>query len=453
MPVLLNPSRFAGGGGGGVGYAAAVLADSPWGFWRQTEAALSGVAADAGSNATAFSYKQGVTSGKTALLSDGGTAVSGSGTDAIASLSSLPSSLAGASVTVECWVKIPAANVQGPFVDIGTKDSNGWGVGIGATTFENAGHQLILLQEAIAWKTTGFTLTAGVHHIMVTRSSGNLFTAYVDGTSVYSATWTPNAATGAINVGGSTSTARSLSSAVDVDNVALYASALSSTRATAHYNSGAGSNTAVAADSPVIWLKLDDVASAADSSTNARPLAFTGVAATGNQTGPKGKAVSWSTGAGYGATLVAVASPTTATYEAWVYLTAAPASKTQILTFGGSGANGGTSGISIDTAGKVILNLWNGGGVDITAPSALSLNTWHHVVGSVGAAGAKIRVDKTTVASSGTTSVTSPSSGNLYMRSGGPNGLTGTGAMLIAEPAVWTSQLSDTRTDAHYDAA
>jgi hypothetical protein len=453
-PVLLNPFLSAAAA---ASYSAEVLADSPWGFWEQAETTLTGQAADSGSNATAFDYVPGTTSGKAALLSDGGKAVAGLGTDAIARLASVPASLNGSNVSMEAWVKIPAANVQGPFINLGTYASNGWAVGVGGTTMDNAGHQLILLNENIAWIQTGFTLTAGVHHIVVVRGTSGSFTVYVDGTSVYTTTFTPNTPTGAVTIGGATSAARSLSSTVDVDNVALFASALSAARVTAHYNSGAGDNTAIAADSPVIWLKLDDVTMAADSSTNARPLSFgAGPALTPNQTGPGTghKAISYSTAAGYARTPVAVTQPTTATYEFWIKIAAAPAAKTEVIAFGGSGGSGAAALVGIDTAGKVVFDLYTGSSVPITAPSALSLNTWHHVVCSVGAAGAKIRIDKTTVVSSGTTSVVSAVSGALYVRNGGPVNPGGSGAMVIALPAAWyNTQLADARTDAHYDAA
>jgi len=179
----------------------------------------------------------------------------------------MPSGLSGANVTIEAWVKIPAGNVNGPFVNLGT-DAAGWAVGVGGTTMDNTGHTLILVNNGIAWHNTGYTLSTGTHHVMVVRGTGGAFTCYVDGASVATGTLaSPGTATSRVDIGGSAS--RFLSSTVDVDNVALFASALSSTRVTAHYNSGAGDNAAILADSPTAFLKFDDQS---DYSGNNRPL-------------------------------------------------------------------------------------------------------------------------------------------------------------------------------------
>jgi peptidoglycan hydrolase-like protein with peptidoglycan-binding domain len=214
------------------------------------------------------------------LSSDGGTSVHGSGSAPIASFSSVPSGLSGQNVTIEAWVTIPAGNVNGPIVDIGT-DANGWEVGVGGTTLDNTGKQLILVTNGIAWNPSGYTFTTGTHHLMVVRGTGSAITCYVDGSSVATLSLsTPVAATSLMAVGGSAS--RALSSTVQVDNVALFASALSSGRVTAHYNSGSGDNAAVLADSPVAFLKFDESSAsgdsgttAADSSGNSRTLTHT----------------------------------------------------------------------------------------------------------------------------------------------------------------------------------
>lgn len=439
-------------------YASEVLADAPWGFWRLTESSFASVANDSGSNGAAFTLGSGVTLGRTGLIADGGTAASGSGSAHIATLGSIPASLAGASVTFEAWVTIPAGNLKGAFFDVGTVPSNGWAVGIGGSTMENVGRQLIILHEAVAWKPTGYNFTTGTHHLVVTRSSANLFTIYVDGTSVYTSTFAPNAPTGSLWVGGaSNGSTRALSSTIVVDNVAMYASALSPARVTAHYNSGAGDNTAVTADAPVVWLKLDELGAASfgDTSGNGRSLMPSGTLPTLAVPGPMsgGSAVDYSTAAGYASTVATQVQPTTVTYEVWVNLPSAPVSQSTVLAVGGGGIYGATSAVMITADGKVRFSLYKGSDASIVSPTALTYGEWHHVVCSIGAGGAKIRINGTTVASSAATSVDTFTTSPVYLRNGGPNTSSGAGAMKIAEPAVWMAQLSDARTDAHYSAA
>lgn len=431
-----------------MSYFDAALADAPWGLWRGRSTT------DSGSNAAPFLYGSGAVTGKTALLGGGGSAVAGSGADPIAMLPSVPASLVGGTITVEAWVNIPAGDVNGPIIDLGT-ESNGWAVGVGGTTFDNTGKQLILITNGIAWHASGYVFTTGVHHVMAARDSGNSVACYVDGALVATVILsTPLTATTITAVGGSV--ARALSSTVDVDNVALFAATLSSDRAIAHYNGGAGDNTAVAADSPVIWLKFDDVVVGAgfeDASANGHGLTPAGSGYTLNAPGPADDvpAIGWPATTASASSTAVVAQPTTVTYETWLYLPANPAAITPVMTFGGSGSSGQTSGMSVDTDGKIICVLYPAG--NMVSPSALTLGVWHHVVCSVGAAGAKIRIDKATVATAATTAVASATSGRFYLRQGGPNVSAGQGAMSTADPAVWYNvQLSDAQTDAHYDA-
>jgi hypothetical protein len=248
-------------------YPEEVLADSPLLYWKFDELGL----VDEGSSGLNWAGGAGVVTAKSPLLPDDGYAMAGSGSAPIATTTAVPASLVGANVTIEAWVNIPAGNVSGPFVKVGTS-ANGWAVGVGGTTMDNTGKTLILLSETKAWHPTTHTFTTGIHHVMVVRGAAGAVTAYVDGASVWSGTLNaPIDATGMTGIGGYS--ARFLSSGVDVDNVAIFASALAGTRATAHYNGGTGDNTAVLADSPVVFLQLDDAAASGpplDSSGNAR---------------------------------------------------------------------------------------------------------------------------------------------------------------------------------------
>lgn len=434
------------------GYADAVLADSPTVYYRLSEVP---VVVDSGSNGAAWVPGASAVFQVSPLVSDGGHSAQSGGSGAIASLGSVPASLAGGSVTMECWVDL-AGSSSGVFMNLGT-DANGWAMGIGNTNFDNSGLNLILVTNGIAWNSTGVTLTTGTHHLVAARDSGNGVTIYVDGSSVATvALSSPGSADTISAVGGSSS--RSLTSGIRIDNAAFYASTLSSTQVDNHYNSGSGDDTAVAADSPVVWLKLDDdpATGFADSSGNSHTMHPNGSGETYAQAGPlvDGYAIDFSTASGYLATSDTFTQPTTATYECWVKLAESPSSQTAVLGFaGGASGIGPTAMLTVNTFGELEFDMYSGGDASLTAPSALTTGVWHHVVCSVGAAGAKIRVDKTTVASSATTAVSSFVTGPFLVRGGGGYGPGGTGAITIAEPAAWDTQLSDAQTDAHYDAA
>jgi len=191
----------------------------------------------------------------------------------------------------------------------------------------------------------------------------------------------------------------------------------------------------------------------ADSSGNARSMTISGSSHTLNQTGPSAAlvAIAWANAAGYAVTAVTV-DTSDVTMEAWVYLTANPSAGTAITGHAIAFDNGTRDKtLYVDTSGRACMHFYSGSSIVVTASAPLSLNAWHHVIGSVGAAGAKIRVDKITV---GTNAATTSAFGfnQLVFIRGGGSGFNGNGAMKIAMVARYTSQLSDARTDAHYDA-
>lgn len=210
----------------------------------------------------------------------------------------------------------------------------------------------------------------------------------------------------------------------------------------------------VLADTPWGFWRFAPAALLADSSPNARTLSLQGSFGPDTATaiaGPKGDSTHWLNRSGsYGGPNVS--QPTTMTYECWLYLSVAtPAAQTMLMTFSGSGASGVTSGLMLETSGKITMANYPTG--NVTAPTALTTGAWHHLVGSTGAAGTKLRIDKTTVATNGATSALSAATGLFRIRNGGPNATAGTADLHLAECAVWYgSQLTDLQTDAHFDA-
>lgn len=226
--------------------------------------------------------------------------------------------------------------------------------------------------------------------------------------------------------------------------------------------------TAVLADSPWGAWKTDETSGTtlADSSGNSRPMTITGsptLAQTGPPTASVADAIAFPSSASteHYAGTSATLSTSAFTFEAWVYLTANPAASTPIIALGVAyGTGGNDKYLYIGTDGKPRCYIFSGGQQTLVASTALSLNAWHHVVTSVGAAGAKIRVDKTSLFFAPGTNSTTTTAAKVFLHGGGIDGtggntINGTNgdAITIARAAVYAAQLSDTATDAHYDAA
>jgi hypothetical protein len=162
--------------------------------------------------------------------------------------------------TVELWFTKPASAEKGALFKIGAPDAGGWGMGIGTTNFDTAGHNLVLLRESINWHVIGSALTTAQHHLVVTLT-GSTFQVYLDNVKVQDGSFGgvngivagASMAFGGYNQGG---TLRYLSAAVPIDRCAIYGSVLSAARVAAHWNGGAGDDAAVAADSPLTLLDL-----------------------------------------------------------------------------------------------------------------------------------------------------------------------------------------------------
>lgn len=215
----------------------------------------------------------------------------------------------------------------------------------------------------------------------------------------------------------------------------------------------------VLADAPWGFWQLAETSGStlADSSGNSRTMTITG-APTFAQPGPMASepAILWPQNANpptYYANTTATTNTGPVTAEAWVYLTSVPVNQTVIMgcanTFNGSTTD---KILSITTAGKVSWMVFSGSALTTLSSAALSLNVWHHVVASTGAAGTKIRVDKVTVGT-GTPTTSFTSSGQQVLLHAAGSGYSTSRDISIAAPAFYAAQLSDTRTDAHYDAS
>lgn len=212
---------------------------------------------------------------------------------------------------------------------------------------------------------------------------------------------------------------------------------------------------AVLADSPWGYWKCDETSGTtlADSSGNGRGMAISG-APVFSQPGPGGPSIFWPSKSDYGQ--VACPLGSVITFEAWVNLTAYPATNTAVMgNANGYGSGTGTANFFIDPNGRPCMYTYNGGNL-LTYGTALALDQWHHLIGSVGPDGQKVRVDKMQTGYD-TRTAFGGAVAYMFLHSGvHANGaaiyLDQSSALTIARPAIYSTQLSDASTDAHYNA-
>lgn len=82
--------------------------------------------------------------------------------------------------TIALWVWISGTSLSGAFLHIGG-NTDGVGLGVGATTFDDVGNDLIGLSGGVVWYDTNTTIGTGWHHVAITQSGGNAQVLYLDG--------------------------------------------------------------------------------------------------------------------------------------------------------------------------------------------------------------------------------------------------------------------------------
>lgn len=230
------PLGIAASGRRPLGYAAAVLADSPLAWWRMDDATIAPGATMLDSSGAARSGQYGSPASAIAGLVSGGTSLQGLASTAYASW------MVVSAVTAECWLRTDTA---GTFGIVGRTNAGTWGAP------DTNLWRLYMSGGTVYWQvfTTGWTpglaLTAAgintgtTHHIVGTWDGGT-GRLIVDGSEVASTTATFTvAATTALPIdighmrgilGAPTGTA--------IDEVAVYGTALTLTRVAAHYTAG-----------------------------------------------------------------------------------------------------------------------------------------------------------------------------------------------------------------------
>jgi Tfp pilus assembly protein PilE len=140
--------------------------------------------------------------------------------------------------SISCWIFNPVSSNRGLFVNVGT--SGGYGIGIGGTSTNDNGSNLIILLTSVRWAPTTTTIGVGWHHVVLTVNSAGIPTAYLNGTSAGSYPGTgPSAPNGSLTTIGARTNSPAHLFTGTVDDVRLYNRTLSPTEIVALYAAGA----------------------------------------------------------------------------------------------------------------------------------------------------------------------------------------------------------------------
>lgn len=91
--------------------------------------------------------------------------------------------LANATATLSCWANLDSTSEGGAFLKVGD-DTSGYAIGVGGSTYDNTGNDLIMLYETKRWIDSGVTIGTGWHYITMTISDSVVAQGYIDGVAV-----------------------------------------------------------------------------------------------------------------------------------------------------------------------------------------------------------------------------------------------------------------------------
>lgn len=90
-------------------------------------------------------------------------------------------------ITMECWINLLSTTTSYGCLVSNAPDasSNGvsFGLGNGGSGLGSAfqGNQITVLYDGVRWNPTSFTVSLGIHHLAITRTTTNLTAVYIDG--------------------------------------------------------------------------------------------------------------------------------------------------------------------------------------------------------------------------------------------------------------------------------
>jgi len=445
-------------------YSQSVLADSPAVYYRLGEGSGT-TAADSSGNGRNGAYLSGAQLGIAGATGDGDTAINVNNATAVQYQAGTGVPIGNSARTVEFWTSLTSGgSMRISYGSQSTKQAFGIAV-LSDTVYVSAyGYDIPI--------PTPFKIEDGAWHLYDITFDGTYAATYLDGlpmgTVNYGSINTVNDPNVGLVLGNCSS--QSCPSTGSLDEVAIYPSALTSSRVAAHYSasgrSAAASPTSsstyensVKADSPNIYYRLDEAASATsavDDSGNGRPASYATAptyaadAPGALLTNPNGAASS--SNHSIAQYLGGTGLPTgnaPRTVEAWVKTTS---SSRQGLGVYGSSTQDQSFGLFI-TGSTVYISGWSDDH-QLSAPYALDDNHWHHVVATYdGSVTTTLYLDSQRL---GTTTfgaqLNTVVSGVGLMLG---DGLVGGGALTGAldEVAIYGTALSADRVRAHYMAS
>lgn len=109
------------------------------------------------------------------------------GPSSIASTSLLGLDGRAGNFAVCCWVNFSSTSLSGAFFGLGSA-TTGVGLGVGTTTVDTAGGNIVGLYQGVRWVPTGFAFATGWHFLALSLNASGHPTIWFDRTAVYSDT-------------------------------------------------------------------------------------------------------------------------------------------------------------------------------------------------------------------------------------------------------------------------
>ncbi|TQS42366.1 LamG domain-containing protein [Cryptosporangium phraense] len=476
-------------------YPGEVLRDSPSAYYRLSEAAGGTTLTDSSGNGRTGTYS--VNTATATNFGRPGAPVGGSSNTAVAFTATntnqvaMPAAASPTSVfTMEVWFNTTAAS--GVLMSLGNNVKNDSSYLLRLLAIQSsapAGRLVFGLSTGAVGSTVKKTVVSATavndgnwHHAVATYSSGTMI-LYVDGVAQ-----TPTTGVGTLTaispsywrVGGDASGTTWPGTYGDyltgtLDEAAVYQSALSATRVTAHYTAGTSYPSAVLADVPRFYWRLNDAEgqTAADAGPNGLPGEYridpqARAGATGALTGPVTGSDAAVRFAGYyghasGPLLTSVSGATTV--ETWFKTTTQFGGVLVGLAAQTNCSNRKDRDLWLTTSGTLRFGVYPSG-ASIPYPSIGTTakyndGAWHHAVGSVGPTyGLRLFVDGSLAASNASVTTGTTGSGAWCISYSQVDDW-GTSytptyqhlAATIDEVAIYPTELAPERIALHYNAA
>ncbi|MBE0648441.1 MAG: T9SS type A sorting domain-containing protein [Bacteroidales bacterium] len=137
-------------------------------------------------------------------------------------------SLGTNTMCVECCVYIPTSSEKGTFINVGG-GGNGYAIGVGSGTFDSDGNELIYIDDAVAWHSSGVNIGTGWHHVAFTTDNSNSTNIYLDGISVLNFTSAPVTPDNTTYIGAHSSSGGRILSNGKIDEVRIWSTVRSAT--------------------------------------------------------------------------------------------------------------------------------------------------------------------------------------------------------------------------------